>query len=99
MESRTMTELNFPTVYQLSELFKSLSDPTRVRILGALAAHEQNVNDLADHLDISQSALSHQLRVLRGQRLVTFRRDGKNSIYRLQEPNIMHLVQVALSLL
>jgi DNA-binding transcriptional ArsR family regulator len=94
-----MTELKPHSAVQLSELFKSLSDPTRVRILTTLAIKERSVNDLAAELRISQSALSHQLRVLRGQRLVTYRREGKNSMYRLENPHIMELVQMGLTLL
>lgn len=94
-----MTELKPHNAVQLSELFKSLSDPTRVRILSALSHQERCVNALADELHISQSALSHQLRVLRGQRLVTYRREGKNSMYRLEDPHIMELVSLGLSLL
>lgn len=79
----------------LSELFKSLGDPTRVRILNALGEKERAVGDLADELEVSQSALSHQLRILRSQRLVTFRKDGKHSMYRLLDDHVLSVMAAA----
>ena len=79
----------------LSELFKSLGDPTRVRILNALGKEERAVGDLADELEVSQSALSHQLRILRSQRLVTFRKDGKHSFYRLLDDGVLGVMLAA----
>ncbi len=75
----------------LAALFKALADQTRVRILAALARGELCVCDLADLLDMSQSAISHQLRILRGAKLVRFRRDGKNVFYSLDDAHVLAL--------
>lgn len=75
----------------LAALFKALGDPTRVRILAALALRELCVCDLCAILDMSQSAVSHQLRLLRTARLVRFRRDGKNVFYSLDDEHVLAL--------
>ncbi len=80
----------------LSELFKSLADNTRVRILAALQTEELCVCDLAALLDMSQSAVSHQLRLLRGAHLVRFRRDGKNVFYSLDDQHVSALFKQGL---
>jgi len=76
----------------LAELFAALSDPTRLRILLALSREELCVCDLAAVTGASQSAVSHQLRVLRHKRLVTFRRAGKRAIYRLADSHVKTLL-------
>jgi DNA-binding transcriptional ArsR family regulator len=79
------------TARDLAELFKALGDPTRVRILSALAGAEVCVGDLADALAMSQSAVSHQLRYLRETSLVATRRDGKHVFYRLDDDHVRGL--------
>ena len=64
-------------LYDLSELFRVFGDTTRIKILYALFESELCVGDLAQLLDVSQSAVSHQLRLLKASKLVKFRRDGK----------------------
>ncbi len=91
-----MLQISEQDIHGLTELFKSLGDPTRVRILSALTHEERNVTELASYLDISQSALSHQLRVLRAQRLVTFRREGKMAYYRLTTPSVLDVMKAGL---
>nr|WP_041276485.1 metalloregulator ArsR/SmtB family transcription factor [Desulfosporosinus acidiphilus] len=75
----------------LAELFKTLADPTRVRIIDALAKTELCVCDLAELLNLSQSATSHQLRVLRSNKLVKFRREGKMVYYSLDDDHVLGL--------
>ncbi|WP_242966755.1 metalloregulator ArsR/SmtB family transcription factor [Desulfosporosinus sp. FKA] len=75
----------------LAELFKTLADPTRVRIIDALAKAELCVCDLAELLNLSQSATSHQLRVLRGNKLVKYRREGKMVYYALDDEHVLSL--------
>jgi DNA-binding transcriptional ArsR family regulator len=75
----------------LAETFKVLGDTTRVRILDALSRAELCVHDLAARVGISQSAVSHQLRLLRGMRLVRPRRDGRNIYYALDDDHIVGL--------
>jgi DNA-binding transcriptional ArsR family regulator len=75
-------------LYHLSEAFKVLGDLTRVRILMSLIAGEMCVRDLAERLDISDSAVSHQLRILRNSRLVKFRKEGKNAVYSISDEHV-----------
>jgi ArsR family transcriptional regulator len=76
------------TVRDLAETFKALGDPTRTRIVLALSRVELCVHDLAVLLDVTQSAVSHQLRVLRNMRLVHCRKDGKMAYYSLDDEHI-----------
>ena len=66
------------TMEQIAELFKAFGDPTRVHILSLLEQQELCVNDIAEAVELSQSAISHQLRILKQMHLIKFRRDGKN---------------------
>jgi len=75
----------------LAETFKVLGDPTRVRILDALSRAELCVRDLAGRVGIGESAVSHQLRLLRGMRLVRPRRDGRLVYYALDDEHIVGL--------
>ena len=72
----------------MAELFKAFGDPTRLRILAALSRQELCVCDIADLLGMTQSAISHQLRVLKQQELVRFRRDGKTVYYSLADAHV-----------
>ena len=80
----------------LAETFKVLGDPTRVRILDALAREEVSVCDLAEVLGLTQSAVSHQLRLLRTARLVKSRRDGQHIYYTLDDHHIVKLFEQGL---
>ena len=75
----------------LAETFKALGDVTRVRMLDALARAELCVGDLAELLGLSESAVSHQLRLLRGMRLVRPRREGRLVFYSLDDHHIVRL--------
>ena len=79
------------TLYDLAELFKVFGDSTRIKILCALFESEMCVCDLSALLSISQSAISHQLRVLKSARLVKFRRDGKVIYYSLDDEHIKNI--------
>jgi DNA-binding transcriptional ArsR family regulator len=80
----------------LADTFRALGDPTRVRILDALSHGELCVCDLAAVLGVSQSAVSHQLRLLRGLRLVRSRRDGRMIFYALDDRHIIALFRQTL---
>lgn len=80
----------------LADTFSALGDPTRVRILDALSHGELCVCDLAAVLKLSQSAVSHQLRLLRGMRLVRPRRDGRVVFYSLDDQHIISLFKQTL---
>ncbi|MBS6196006.1 MAG: helix-turn-helix transcriptional regulator [Clostridiales bacterium] len=75
-------------LYKLADLYKVFGDPTRIRILYALSAGELCVCDIADLLGMTQSAISHQLRVLKQSALVKFRRDGKTVYYSLADSHV-----------
>ena len=83
-------------ILALAETFGNLGDPTRVRILQALTVEELCVCDLAKLLGVSESATSHQLRVLRSQRLVRYRKEGKMAFYSLDDGHIVTLMKEAL---
>ncbi|MGE3842072.1 MAG: ArsR/SmtB family transcription factor [Vicinamibacterales bacterium] len=84
------------TVQSLADTFRVLGDPTRVRLLDALAQHELCVCELAAIVGSSESAVSHQLRVLRSQRIVRHRRAGRMIFYALDDYHIKHLFAQAL---
>ncbi len=84
------------TAEDLAETFKALSSSTRARIIAALLERELCVHDLATLLDMSHSAISHQLRVLRKMRLVRFTKDGRHVYYALDDEHIEHLFQEGL---
>jgi len=83
-------------VQGLADTFSALGDPTRVRILDALSLGELFVCDLAAVLRLSQSAVSHQLRLLRGMRLVRPRREGRVVFYALDDQHIMSIFKQTL---
>jgi ArsR family transcriptional regulator, lead/cadmium/zinc/bismuth-responsive transcriptional repressor len=91
MFMRRHTPLTDATVTALAETFKVLGDSTRVRILDALSYAELCVHELAERVGISESAVSHQLRLLRGMRLVRQRRDGRLVYYTLDDQHIVGL--------
>lgn len=84
------------TVQSLADTFRVLGDPTRVRILDALTQHELCVCELATVIGLSESAVSHQLRLLRSQRIVRHRRSGRMIYYALDDHHIKHLFAQAL---
>ena len=89
--------LNQDTAQHLADVFKTLGDPSRIKILSLLAAAEElGVYDIADGLEMGQSAISHQLRVLRTARLVKFRRDGKEVLYSIDDDHVLKLLSQGL---
>ncbi len=84
-------------IVDMSDFFKVFGDPTRLRILFYLWQEEESgVNGISDALKISQSAVSQQLKLLRASRLVRFRKDGRNIIYRLSDDHITKILQLGL---
>ena len=79
-------------LYDLAELFKIFGDSTRIRILYALLESELCVCDIAKLINVSQSAVSHQLRVLKASKLVKFRREGKIVFYSLADDHVMRIL-------
>ena len=80
------------TLYDLAELFKVFGDSTRIKILYALFEAELCVCDISKLLGLTQSAVSHQLRVLKNSRLVKFRRDGKTVFYSLADDHVRKII-------
>ncbi|MDR3074904.1 MAG: metalloregulator ArsR/SmtB family transcription factor [Candidatus Methanoplasma sp.] len=84
------------TVYDLSDLFKMLSDSTRLKILWSMDGGEICVRGVSEILGISVSAVSHQLKTLRQAHLVKSRRDGKNIYYSLDDNHVKEILEIAL---
>lgn len=83
-------------LYELAEFFRVFGDTTRIKILYTLLGCEKCVLDIAQELDISQSAVSHQLQTLRANRLVKYRRDGKTVFYSLADDHIFSIINQGL---
>lgn len=83
-------------VGRVTVIFSALSDPTRFRMLDALSRADLCVCDLASIAGISQSGVSHQLRLLRDRGLVTYRREGQRAVYRLADDHVRTLLKVGL---
>jgi DNA-binding transcriptional ArsR family regulator len=83
-------------VENLTQFFRVLGDPTRVRILDALSTVELCVGDIAARLDVSESAISHQLRLLRSARIVRPRRAGRMIFYALDDRHVLTLFRQGL---
>ena len=81
---------------KLAELFKILGDPTRLKIVELLLENEMCVNLIAETMGMGQSAISHQLRVLRQARLVTYRKEGKTAYYSLNDDHVEGLVRMGM---
>ncbi len=96
VEKARASSLSGSEVVELAQLFKTLADPSRIRIMMALAEDEMCVCDLAAFLGISESAASHQLRYLRTMCLVANRREGTVLYYRLVDGHVDTLVSIGL---
>jgi DNA-binding transcriptional ArsR family regulator len=88
--------VNENEIHELSDTFKLLGDPTRLKIIDALSKGEQNVTEIASGLAMTQSAISHQLRLLRNMRMVKFRKERKTVIYSLDDEHVQRLFLQAL---
>ena len=83
-------------VYGLAELFKIFGDPTRIRILYVMLDTERCVNDIAGILQMSQSSVSHQLRILKTSKLVKSRREGKSIFYSLDDEHVRAILNMGM---
>ena len=93
----TVPPLSAETAQALAETFRVLGDPTRIRLIAAMALAERCVSDLASLVGMSESAVSHQLRMLRAARLVRTRRAGRQVFYTLDDGHILALFEQGLS--
>ena len=97
MDSQTVgTMPDEDTLFDLAELFKIFGDSSRIKILFALFEKEMAVNELSAFLSMTQSAVSHQLRILKTNGLVKFRRDGKSLIYSLADGHVTSILSQGL---
>lgn len=87
---------NDEVIYSLSELFKALGDPTRAKILGCLQQKDLCVGEIAEILGMTVSAVSHQLRVLRGIRLIKGTKEGKEVCYSLDDDHVTKIIECGL---
>ncbi len=87
---------NKQTMEQIAELFKGFGDTTRVHILSLLLEQELCVTEIAEKVALSQSAISHQLRLLKQMHLIKFRREGKNILYSLADDHVKTILQMGL---
>jgi len=88
--------VNDDDTVDMSEIFKLLGDPSRLRIVSALRISELCVGDLSEIMEISQSGVSHQLRLLKKNRIVKSRREGKLIFYSLDDKHIEQLLDICL---
>ena len=81
----------------IADLFKGFADPTRVHILSVLLIEQELcVSEIAEKVELSQSAISHQLKLLKQMQLIKFRRDGKNILYSLADDHVKTILQMGL---
>lgn len=83
-------------LYDLAELFKIFGDSTRIKILYVLSENELCVNDIAQVLNMTQSSVSHQLRILKDSKLVRFRREGKSIFYALDDEHVRNIINMGM---
>ncbi|WP_077615345.1 ArsR/SmtB family transcription factor [Caenibacillus caldisaponilyticus] len=81
------------TLYKVSQIFKALSEPTRIKIMYVLNKGEHSVNQIAETLGMLQSTVSHQLRVLKNLRLVKFRREGTTIYYSADDEHVFKMME------
>lgn len=84
-------------LYELADFFKMFGDTTRIKILHTLFVSEMCVCDLAELLNISQSAVSHQLKTLRQSNLVKYRKDGKTVFYSLKDEHVKQIIDLGIN--
>ena len=92
IENVTKTMPDDEYLYDLSELFRIFGDSTRIKILYSLFDSELCVGDISEVLGLSQSSVSHQLRILKDSKLVKFRREGKSMFYSLDDDHVRSIL-------
>lgn len=93
MEEESSIDLDEETLFVVSQTFKALGDPTRIRILYLLFHKECSVNEIVETLHLKQSTVSHQLRFLKNLRLVKFRREGTTLYYSHDDEHVMNTLK------
>lgn len=95
MENKEMIP-DIEMLFELADLFKVFGDSTRLRIMYTLFDGEMSVGDIAESLNMEQSTISHQLRVLRTNKLVKIRRDGRQIYYGLDDDHVKKIIEMGL---
>ncbi len=90
-------ELDEETLFQVSQIFKALSEPTRIRILHLLSQGEHSVNEIAEKLSLLQTTVSHQLRFLKNLRLIKYRRVGTSLYYSYDDDHVIKILEQTIS--
>ena len=94
MDNREMPNLDM--LFELADLFKVFGDSTRLRIMYAISDEELSVLSIAETLGMEQSTISHQLRVLRNNKLVRVRREGKQIYYTLDDDHVKKIIEMGI---
>ena len=97
MDTSTTSPINKEKIQSISKLFKVISDPTRLSILFLLQKKELSVGNIVLALDMEQSAISHQLKILKDSHLVKARREGKSMIYSLDDLHVFSILEQVLT--
>lgn len=97
MKQQEHTFLSPNTVEDASRIFKALADPTRIKILYLLSQEECSVSHITEVLNMTQSAVSHQLSLLRNLRLVKYRRDGNTFYYTYDDEHVINILNQVIS--
>ena len=84
------------TLEQIADLFKGFADTTRVQILTLLLDGELCVSEITEQVELTQSAVSHQLRILKQMHLIKYRREGKNILYSLADDHVLTILEMGL---
>lgn len=95
MKKMEKSQMDEKRMVQMAELFKMFGDSTRIKILYTLFAGERCVNEIGEEIQMGQSAISHQLRLLRQAKLVKCRRDGKLAYYSLDDDHVKTIIDMA----
>lgn len=85
--------INETTLFDVAELFKLFGDSTRIRILHCLYSKEKSVSEITEELNMNQSAISHQLKLLKDNKLVKNRRNGKTIYYSLDDEHVYNIIE------
>lgn len=90
-----MSHISKELIARAAEFFRVVGDETRMKILCTIAGDERCVNDIAAEVEMTKSAVSHQLRLLKSEGLVKSRRDGKNMFYSLDDQHVVDIIDIA----
>ncbi|MEO4053098.1 metalloregulator ArsR/SmtB family transcription factor [Solibacillus sp. CAU 1738] len=93
IQEKSVDDLDEEVLFLVSQTFKALGDPSRIRILNLLSKQEYAVHEISENLDLKQSTVSHQLRFLKNMRLVKFRREGTTLFYSQDDEHVMYVLQ------